>query len=227
MHKEMVVLLSVLAALTVLLFVPSSQGTTVVGSRHDLSGGIDYNGNPEQVCIYCHTPHHASTDPKSVVPLWNRQLAPGPFSIYSSSTLDMTIEYDNNRPQGVSLACLSCHDGVNSGGNKHDLVVGPGGTIPDTTSNPNCERCHTNMYHGRPPKWLGTDLTNDHPISITYDTTKDPAFIPAVSGKVNGLPLYSNRVECPSCHAVHDPQYGNFLRAANTGSALCYKCHIK
>ncbi len=229
MRREIVVLLSALAVLTVLLWVPASQGG-IVGSRHDLSS------SGEQVCIYCHTPHHASTDPKSVVPLWNRALSQETFTLYSSPTLNATTA----QPLGVSLACLSCHDGVvsyvnyngNSVSTKHDLLVGPGGKIPDTTSYPNCERCHTNFYGNKRTLILGTDLRNDHPISFTYNgdlATADGGLVtPADDGKsVAGLPLYSGKVECPSCHNVHNPVITPFLRNTNAGSALCKKCHIK
>lgn len=77
---------------------------------------------------------------------------------------------------------------------------------------------------------LGSDLRNDHPISVTYDASRDPAFVAPVSGAVNGLPLYGsgkNQVECASCHNVHDNANAPFLRVSNGGSALCLKCHIK
>ena len=34
-------------------------------------------------------------------------------------------------------------------------------------------------------------------------------------------------VECASCHNPHNNSLGNFLRKANTGSAICLSCHIK
>jgi predicted CXXCH cytochrome family protein len=81
-----------------------------------------------------------------------------------------------------------------------------------------------------PTARLGSDLSNDHPVSVTYDTTKDPAFVTPVSGAVNGLPLFGagkNQVECASCHNVHDNTNAPFLRTTNGGSALCLRCHIK
>lgn len=211
----------------------SARGATVVGSRHDLSSA------GEQICIYCHTPHYANTD-KSGLPLWNRAISDAvTFTMYSSATMDAAPPA-GGKPSLASLACLGCHDGVNAtvnynGNNvstKHDLLSGPGGSIPDMTSNPNCERCHTNFYSGnRRVLVLGTDLSNDHPVSIVYPTpAQDPAFVQPASGAVNGLPLFGtskNQVECSTCHNVHDPANAPFLRVANTGSALCYKCHNK
>jgi predicted CXXCH cytochrome family protein len=141
-----------------------------------------------------------------------------------SATMDMTVAAN---PQGVSAVCLSCHDGtvafdslLNKPGSGSGAPVGwtwnaPGNTMTSTTS---------------PSAMLGSDLRNDHPISVTYDASKDPAFVAPVNGAVNGLPLYGsgkNQMECASCHNVHDNTNAPFLRVANGGSALCLKCHIK
>lgn len=77
---------------------------------------------------------------------------------------------------------------------------------------------------------FGTDLSNDHPIAVTYNTALDPAFNAILNGKVGVLPLYGagkNQVECGTCHNVHNNTIDPFLRATNTGSALCLTCHIK
>ncbi len=79
---------------------------------------------------------------------------------------------------------------------------------------------------------LGTDLSNDHPISFTYDAglagTDGGLVTPASASQVvAGIPLYSAKLECGSCHNVHNNANGDFLRVANTGSALCFKCHNK
>ena len=58
-----------------------------------------------------------------------------------------------------------------------------------------------------PATFIAQDLRNDHPISITYDTTKDTKFMPALNGKVGVLALYGaakNQVEWGTCHNVHD-----------------------
>lgn len=113
----------------------AGQGTSVIGSKHDLSTGGAADGDP---CLFCHTPHAASS--AMAVPLWNRKIGSTvTFTPYSSSTLDTQCPAT---PSAYSMACLGCHDGVNVDNDKHDLLVGPGGTMPDTTSYPNCERCH-------------------------------------------------------------------------------------
>ncbi len=65
----------------------------------------------QEVCVYCHTPHGAST--VLDIPLWNRttrattyqtynQLGTGSFSVAASASM---------QPGAQSLSCLSCHDG--------------------------------------------------------------------------------------------------------------------
>lgn len=214
----------ILALVLSVLCFPVQSGT-IVGSRHDLSTGT----SPE-ICIFCHTPHNSNPD--TTRPLWNRAVTEQVFTLYTSST----INNPPGQPSPVSLLCLSCHDGVNSfvtvNGNavstKHDLVYYHGS--PDTTSYPNCERCHSQMYTGKPSSLsLGTDLSNDHPISMIYpaggagldfnvppnvETGWGPGDIKLVAGKV----------ECVSCHEVHDPDIVPFL--VKTGE-LCLTCHLK
>ena len=75
---------------------------------------------------------------------------------------------------------------------------------------------------------LGTDLRNDHPISVTYDNVADPAFNAKTGEKIdNLLPLYSGRVECGTCHNPHNTTNTQFLRRSNSSSNLCKTCHIK
>lgn len=218
-------------ALAALTLFPPFATATVVGSKHDLST----TGDSDRVCAFCHTPHGANTD--VIAPLWNRFVDLNQtFTLYGSVTMDTVPGQPTNLISGI---CLGCHDGTigtavfNSivGSTKHDLInaPGPGGT-PDTTSYPNCRRCHGEMYGDPPALWQGTDLTDDHPISMIYPTpAQDPAFNlppdPALGWP--SVPLYSSRVECPSCHDVHEPIIEPFLRISNANSALCVTCHIK
>lgn len=190
--------------LVAILAVAGNASAEILGSPHDLQG--TNSGDGGQTCIYCHTPHNAS----NFAPLWSRQTPTGPYTMYASPTLDMTIA---GLPQDTSLACLSCHDGTLA----LDAVVGltSGNEFISGGNN------------------LGTDLSNDHPISITYDSTADTAFNAATAGKVGGLQLFgsgANQVECATCHSVHDEGAAGasaLLWIDNAGSALCTACHIK
>jgi predicted CXXCH cytochrome family protein len=174
----------------------------ITGTDHDLSGR---GWGSNQICIFCHTPHNASAT--QLVPLWNHATTAATFTLYTSSTLNATLA----QPSGNSKACLSCHDGT--------VAIDTYGT-----------RIGTNIITGG--ALLGTNLTNDHPISFTYDgtlATTDGGLVTPASASlaVAGIPLYSSKLECGSCHNVHDNTNGAFLRVSNAGSELCLKCHTK
>ncbi len=208
---------------------------SIVGSKHDLS--TNWDPYSTQVCAFCHTPHFANPSLPIQAPLWNRAVdLDKVFQPYSSPTMNTT---PGNPQTTISMLCLGCHDGTvgwevirgNNVSDKHDLINAPGpGGIPDTTSWPNCQRCHPEYYGDPPAFWQGTDLRDDHPIAMLYPTAaQDPKFNlpPDLSNGWSDVKLYSGRVECPTCHQVHDPGIPPFMRKSNQGSALCLTCHIK
>jgi hypothetical protein len=86
---------------------------SVANTRHNmtqsyLGGGAGWmnlsRNNYGEVCVYCHTPHGASSAP---VPLWNRTQVATNYQIFTSSTASQPI----GQPGANSLSCLSCHDG--------------------------------------------------------------------------------------------------------------------
>jgi predicted CXXCH cytochrome family protein len=218
-------------ALFALLMASPVWAQTIVGSKHDLrrSGGLD------EVCIYCHTPHNASAE--NTTPLWNRKLGPVTFTPYTSATLTSQCPAT---PGQESLACLSCHDGVDAENDKHILVSVPGGNTGGQAGK--CEACHT--IHGMRGMRLkpaiatpGLDLSNDHPISMVYPSAEQNPQLkqpPVAAGWPDaggvdgtGLRLFNGRVECPTCHNVHSPRFAPFLRTPNDRSAVCLTCHLK
>ena len=76
---------------------------------------------------------------------------------------------------------------------------------------------------------LGTDLSDDHPISFIYDDTlaardtklKSPKSLPA------SVRLPRQELQCSTCHDAHNNQYGNFLVMSNINSQLCNTCHSR
>jgi len=77
---------------------------------------------------------------------------------------------------------------------------------------------------------LGTDLSDDHPVSMVYNTTLDTAFNPIATVKSDGLRFFGagvNEVQCATCHNPHEAGNEKFLRIANADSDLCLTCHIK
>ena len=97
----------------------------IANTKHNLAANTDIlaTGTTE-VCVFCHTPHGGRTDVAGgSAPLWNRALPPstvvdpgdtstvGGFIMYTSPNFDGGTDAATG-PKGVSLACLSCHDGV-------------------------------------------------------------------------------------------------------------------
>lgn len=232
---------SVVLILGVFGILSTVQAASIVGSYHDLAHIDDVHTGPEgrgrtfddynQVCVYCHTPHNASTTQK---PLWNRPDSTATYQVYASSTLSSAP----GQPGAPSRLCLSCHDGtiavdkvlnqpntgVESNG-KHGTMV-----YPRQVAFTDCASCHQTplrFFTDFTPSYLGTNLANDHPVGIAY--LDKPGMVPVPSGGrfSNGVCLVDGMVECTSCHAVHDPANKPFLRVSNDGSGLCYTCHAK
>ncbi len=173
----------------------------ISGTPHDFSSAT--GPNPlyrfsDQICVICHAPHNATPGDE---PLWNHTLSTATYAVYTSSTMSQTP----GQPGGYSKLCLSCHDGTVA---LDSFGGAAGGTFISGTYN------------------LGSDLSDDHPISITYADAyaqggffSDTSLAPAV--------LFGGLVECASCHEPHDYTFSDFLRESNTGSQLCIRCHNK
>jgi len=151
--------IGIVALLSLLSSVASAQG--VVGSPHDLQPETT---NTSETCVFCHTPHGSSTS--AAVPLWNKTL-PNPAIYTRYSSLNTSTLSGEEAPVGsVSLACLSCHDGSQA----VDTVLntpgsGMGANFPAGTQ---IDAGVFGPMTGIPVPMLGTDLQDDHPVSIQY-----------------------------------------------------------
>jgi predicted CXXCH cytochrome family protein len=174
----------------------------ILGTKHDFSAA-GYGST--QLCVFCHAPHNAQTIPTA--PLWNHQSTNATYTLYSGpGTMNATM----GQPGAVSKLCLSCHDGT--------VAIGNFGTIT------------TDTHYVTGKSLIGTNLSNDHPIGFTYDAalvTADPGLVAPTTVVAAGLPLFSSKMECSTCHGVHDNTNAPFLRKTNAASALCLTCHIK
>ncbi len=224
----------------------------ILGSKHDLTalnerasaeamGGVAYSdyGNP---CIYCHLPPEKTVgegEAMGGIAGWNRiRPVVKQYDTYSSRYSDGTREAGANRPSDISLLCLSCHDGSVA---VDRIVFKPMGWSSDKQATlhmklgadsdiNNCGKCHDgDIAHDIRVKALGTDLRDDHPISIRYAgfNIDNPNFrtVDGPFGFDNGVTLYDGMVECASCHDVHKPEARMLLRVEP--SMLCATCHIK
>ena len=217
--KKLLVFFSVLA---LVVDFSGVSVASITGSAHDFST-LPFAGG--QICLPCHTPHNAVSD---AAPLWNHELSVATYTLYSSPSMDATI----NQPTGSSKLCLSCHDGTvavdSFGGQTGTIFISAFGADVDLT----------------------TDLSNDHPISFTYDAalaTIDPGlFDPTATIVTIGSGTFSRtgtisdvmleggtELQCQSCHSVHNDFVAGIaisdalLKISIGGSELCLACHNK
>jgi hypothetical protein len=92
---------------------------SVKDTKHNLAANTDLVGTgtvigTSEVCVFCHTPHGGRDDVAGGgAPEWNRALpASTGFTNYTSPNFDNDQGAESPGPKGVSLACLSCHDGA-------------------------------------------------------------------------------------------------------------------
>ena len=110
--------------------------------------------------------------------------------------------------------CLGCHDGVTAldsyGGDAGTVVLAGSAALAPAPDN---------------------DLSDDHPIGIDYPDLpaeyQDPLNFADGINDGPGVVLVDGKVECTSCHHVHNNGLGMFLRAPIQQSYLCLQCHIK
>jgi predicted CXXCH cytochrome family protein len=167
-------------------------------TKHNLgstgvAGNNKFSGTTE-ICVFCHTPHGANNSVAKPAPIWNRRFnASSAYTTYDSlgtTTIDATAA-----PTGsVSLACLSCHDGTQA---MNVMINTPGSGTVTTLSGTWAGAAATASPVGSLATagkftFIGTDLSNDHPVSIQYGgggvsdstltgATLDPYFAQAVN----------------------------------------------
>ena len=206
-----------------LLFAADGWGARIADSRHNLSTtgpGPIKSDTEGEICIFCHTPHRARLD---VTYLWNRAASAATYITYTSSTL-RAGEIDEGvgqrrvgQPTGASAMCLSCHDGT--------IALGATLSRRQEISFPVQYRFMPETSSGL----LGTDISDDHPVSFKYDSALatasggelvQPANLPSAV-RLDGLEM----LQCTACHDPHNNEHGKFLVMGNSYSALCISCH--
>lgn len=192
---------------------------TITGSAHDFSAKLWSGG---RICVACHAPHDTDITVADA-PLWNHELTVETYTLYSSPTTDASI----SQPGGNSKLCLSCHDGT--------VAVDSFGGATGTTM-------IADDYD------LGTNLKKSHPIGFTYDSAlatadgslHDPSSKNVTigtapqtrTGTIQSVLLYDNKMECGSCHDVHNTftvggAGSGLLKMDQAASKICLECHNK
>lgn len=192
----------------------------VEGTPHDVN--IMRGATGLEICAMCHTPHSGS----GAYPLWNRTQVAQTYTMYDSPTFDMILTTGDL--QAPSTHCMNCHNGVAS-----QLVNYPG---PRSDPNVDYEFSASDLT----TTWTGlaTPMTDDHPVSFTYDPAVDedgngfPAIVIGPGGTrqfvgtaVANYPLFGDtgdQVECSTCHSVHHTVsgYGEAMSGTGPGPGL-------
>ena len=218
----------------------------IASSKHNLSTGGAAPGQTikaqteTELCIFCHIPHNANP----TVPLWNHQITTAAYQMYASDYLTRAGYATPGDVGPRSRLCLSCHDGTVAVGSIYS-VRGVAQATPIGMSGVDA----TGKILATSAGSLGTDLRNDHPVSIKYDAATAPVFTFGVGARtmelngtappINpkpyvGVKLYGavagnikGYVECTSCHDPHNDANPAFLVVSNINGALCTTCHSK
>jgi predicted CXXCH cytochrome family protein len=221
MNKTISILIAFTA--TLLAHVGIIHGKSITNSKHNLSssGGQEVKASGlDQICIFCHTPHNARED---IPYLWSRAAQTSTYIPYTSTTMKAPAGHigANGQPTGASKLCLSCHDGTIALG----LIYTYGAALIPFSG--------ASDLSGRSSS-LGTDLSDDHPISFDYQSSitggntelapvSTIAFTSSSPVKLDEI----GQLQCTACHDPHDDAFGKFLVKSNQGSALCITCHTK
>ena len=177
----------------------------ITNTKHNLGGtqnfgrngplkpfGWNFTNATTEICVFCHTPH--GSDSSAAVPLWNRTLSTATYQTCSDLGT-ATMDADSAPIGGVSLACLSCHDGtqalnsvlnspgsgssgdINLDGNGNKIIAdGYSFVNPKVCAEADSSDCGgfrefgilSDSVPSAEPIYLSTDLRNDHPVSIQY-----------------------------------------------------------
>jgi predicted CXXCH cytochrome family protein len=215
------------AVITAGLFgVSTSMAGTIDDSAHDFAGGSWVS--TDEICVVCHAPHDNAGTALAGGLLWNHSASTigDAYTLYTGQDMSDTP----GQPTGTSKLCLSCHDGLIA----IDSYGGSAGAVG------------ASLADGVDAAFVGTDLSDDHPISFTYPTTSDPAtgdaeiYLPGTTvtigdttqatGTIDDLLLDGGVLQCASCHDVHNTLAvadTKLLYKSNVNSGLCLMCHNK
>lgn len=259
MKKSLLIVLSMMLSLVVVgaAFAGLAPGTGIEGSYHDLgTAAASYGDAAEQagqnrICVYCHAPHNTiklgspeAVDgmgmPVEYLPLWNHTITTMPgFDMYNNGPLEPASGPSQSQakqiatqPQGVSILCLSCHDG-SVATNAYGVGTGSEGAADKFMAG-------RALIGGLNPATGLGDLSNHHPVSFSYTAVealdneiRPSATTPMGNGAKHIIDFMFGAdamMECASCHEVHNgPEVAGpkLTLVDDTRSAFCLTCHAK
>ncbi|QSV47267.1 cytochrome C [Geobacter benzoatilyticus] len=198
-----------------------------------------YSDDTDQVCIFCHTPHHA----EPAQPLWNKVNPTQAFNMYTSSSTLSSVAKGATAPGPESLLCLSCHDGRTAINVIHNGDVGIDAQPADggrkvlnfagwgyyNAENPNNQALAMEItVFGTPyranlgktgidgdARFAGSNLMDDHPISFSYASAQSEKGVAALnaieSARSAGLRFFGPNRDRMECSTCHDPHVDSGL----------------
>jgi hypothetical protein len=226
-----------------------------------------YPGTTE-VCVFCHTPHHTETDSaplwnktSATTSFTTYGNGSGDLDWDAKTYVGKTTVGD---PKWGSLACLTCHDGVTT----FDALInrpGKGTGTPDFffqmkktatqslafdhfNTDVGADGCLNNSCHGQPANQasnfvtsmlIGTDLTDDHPMSIRY-RGGSVASLRTTATVISGINMCTQQESDGSCQEelvngnlwsvagfINDTAtIDDLLRGSSGGATIeCSSCH--
>ncbi len=216
------------AAVALLSFAANgAMAGSITGSAHDFSTGAANAWSGGRICVACHAPHGTDISVADA-PLWNHANSTASYTYYSSTTMDAATPTSIS---GLSKLCLSCHDGTIA-------IDSFGGATGSTRITAAGYKATSN---------IGINLKDDHPVGIDYTTATanldgalhNPASktitigsgVQTKTGTIQSTVLYGNKLECSSCHDVHNTFTADagakLVKVSQTGSQICLACHNK
>ncbi len=156
-----------LAAMSSVTFAGVADSKHNLGSQGTAAPSV-YTGTTE-VCVFCHTPHGATTD--MVAPLWNRNAGTPSYTTYDELGITsydaagmLATDTTSLDPGDISLACLSCHDGTQA----MDSIINQPGSGQVTAYDGKSWTTGGTALKLATYANLSQDLRDDHPIGIPY-----------------------------------------------------------
>jgi predicted CXXCH cytochrome family protein len=210
---------TVLGLVVFIILITQSVNAQIAGTKHDFSTK-SWAPTENKMCGVCHAVHNAKNEPAA--PLWNhKSTSVAAYTLYSSPTFSGQGGLTITIPSASSKLCLSCHDGTVA-------IESFGNTISGTNFIPASSRIGG---------VTGSDMTKDHPISFQYTdalATADGGLRAptttnsGLGGTIANDMLFNSKMECASCHDVHNKyNLNHLLKMSNTNSQLCLTCHNK
>lgn len=193
----------------------------LAGSPHDVTR------SGASLCELCHLPIRTASE-FAFAPLWDHGAADARFGVFGLPIGRLPAEAMERRPWpgAATRLCLGCHDGLSA-----SLVLGPGERSRARHHVTRRARDFTGGYVEEivlPPP-LGRGVIDEHPVFVPYPMhpLEFDLNVPPTPDGWPDVRLVAGRVECISCHDVHNTRFRPFLRRSNAGSGICLTCHRK